>query len=231
MLLLYIVKQKNTNAFTLLEILIVVVVIAVLAIATLILLNPKNIYNHALDTTRKSDLSRFKKALEEYYNDKGCYPPPNKVCYTGGDNGNPVGNNCYVCGKEVGSPSFSPYLVQLPCDPNYPTKKYLYVVDNVGCPKNYRVYTKFNAQNDTDSVKVGCALAGCGPSKGYDYGESSPNVALDVTKVYYCKNYNPPYSCDNCGTYDQCAVNLRPMNPVGVCSELFNNKAACQAAQ
>lgn len=231
MILLYTVKQKNTNAFTLLELLMVIALISLLAIATLMLLNPMNIYNHALDTRKKADLSKFKKALEEYYTDKSCYPPPVKVCYSGADNPNLFGTTCYICGTEPGTPSLAPYLDELPCDPNHSKMKYFYVVDNAACPKKYKIYAKFNVDEDIDSIKVGCAMSGCGPTPGsttgYDYGESSPNVSLDTARYYYCLTTGDPKTCDNCGTtYDQCVD-----NPNGACGDIYSSKADCDAVR
>lgn len=212
------------------ELLLAVSIISLLATASIVLLNPKSIYLRALDTKRKTDLSRFKKALENYYNDNTCYPPPEKVCYPGTDNPGLPSTRCYVCGSASGSPNLSPYLEELLCDPNHPTKKYLYVIDNVVCPKRYQIYTKFNMEDDADSIKVGCAKSGCGPNKGYDYGESSPNIPLDTTSVYYCLN-DDGYgnkTCDNCGSYETCNNRLYPKGP---CMQIFSDKLECQALE
>ena len=109
--------------FTLMELLIVIVIIAILATIAIVLLNPMQQISKAQDGRRKNDLATFQKVLEDYYNDKGCYPRPNEVCYPNSQSGyNPnVDTKCYICGNES-SPAnfanFSPYMARLPCDPS-----------------------------------------------------------------------------------------------------------------
>ncbi|PIP14675.1 hypothetical protein COX47_03920 [Candidatus Roizmanbacteria bacterium CG23_combo_of_CG06-09_8_20_14_all_35_49] len=67
--------------FTLMELLIVIAIIAILATIAIVLLNPMQQISKAQDGRRKNDLATFQKVLEDYYNDKGCYPRPNEVCY------------------------------------------------------------------------------------------------------------------------------------------------------
>lgn len=68
------------KAFTLMELLIIIALIAIIATVVLILLNPWQQIAKAQDSRRKNDLATFRKVLEDYYNDKGCYPKPNEVC-------------------------------------------------------------------------------------------------------------------------------------------------------
>lgn len=225
--------KKNRNAMTLLEILIVITVFAVLAVSVIILMDPAKMYGRALDTTKKTDLAKFKKAMEEYFNDKGCYPSPNMVCYTGGDNATPPGNPCYICGDEATSPQLKPYLETLPCDPSHPKQKFYYSVDTYTCPKMYRIYAKFNIQNDESSLDVGCAQSGCGPSLpwGYDYGEASPNIWLNRSGVYNC--YTRDAKCNNCGgpgnlgtdAYTNCLKSVE----TGACLTIYSSHEACCA--
>ena len=176
------------RAFTLLELLIVVSIVTLLGVALLLLLNPKSQFDKARDSRRVSDLDMLRKAFEEFYNDKGCYPRPAEICFSGSYNGNPVGNPCFICGNEPGSPSFSPYLKKVPCDPTYPTNRYLYHVEgsDLNCPKSYKLYTKFNYDSNPASGEVGCGKGGCGPAPrfGYEYGGSSPKTQLDINKNF-----------------------------------------------
>lgn len=192
--------------FTLLELTITIALVALTAIVVLVILNPKGQINKAQDSKRKSELSVFKNALEDFYNDKGCYPTPQEVCYPGVDNGDPVSANpCFICGSEETSPDLSPYLKTIPCDPQHPTRKYLYQTDGSSCPKWYRLYTKFSTSNDPASADVGCYKGGCGQplTYGYDYGVSSPNIGLEISNRFHC--FTQEESCDNCGTYERCS--------------------------
>lgn len=196
------------KGFTLLEILIVVTIIVVVSMGLVLLLNPKAQFDKAADNQKANDLDVLRKAFEDYYNDKGCYPKPSDVCFTGSYNGNPVQNLCYICGNEPGSPSFSPYVKKLPCDPNYPKKRYLYYMEGAaGCPQAFKIYTDFNSQNSPLSDDTGCGNGGCGqpPKYGYDYGVTSPDTNLTVSNYFYC--YTQAKTCDNCLTYYNCTTN------------------------
>lgn len=163
------------KSFTLLELLIVISIIVLIAIVALISLNPKKQIEKSQDTKRKQELNQLGKVIEDYYNDKNCYPPPGEVCYnyTGG-------TTCNICGNHVDSPDFDPYLSNLPCDPQQPTKKYLYEVDDLDCPSWYRIYADLSNNTDPIISEVGC-ISGCGPNGSYNYGVSSSNVGLETS--------------------------------------------------
>ncbi len=176
------------KAFTLLELLIVISVIVLIAVVAFITLNPKKQVEKSQDTKRKQELTQLGKVIEDYYNDKNCYPTPDKVCYnyTGG-------TTCNICGNDPNSPDFNPYLSSLPCDPQQPTKKYLYEVDELNCPSWYRIYTDLSNNSDPIIAEVGCST-GCGPNGIYDYGVSSSNVGLEASLIAClssgsCSNY------------------------------------------
>ncbi len=201
-------KRAYNTAFTLLEILIVIALLALIITAFIVLINPKLQINKANDSNRKNDLAIFKKALEDYYNDHNCYPKPIEVCYSGTDNGDLLTKKtCFVCGKEKTSPSFSPYLNKLPCDPKHPTKKYFYQVDNTSCPTLFKIYSDFDNENDPVTNMLGCGNGGCGvaPDFGYDYGETSPNTELNKTAFFFCLTKTS--TCDNCLYYENCLDN------------------------
>lgn len=134
--------KKLVRGFTLMELLIVVALIVVLATAMMVLLNVRHQIEKANNAKRKNDLKILRTALEEYYNDKGCYPRPEDICY-GPPQGQPGSNTqnvcsangsrrtvesriCKIAGKEPTSPDFKPYLPELPSDPEHPRYSYLY---------------------------------------------------------------------------------------------------------
>ena len=197
--------MKKDSGFTLQEILIVVTIITLLFAFLITLLDPLKQLAKARDAKRKSDLAVLKKICEEYYNDHRCYPKPNEICYPSTEIGyNPqVDNRCYICGENKSLPinfnNLIPYIKNLPCDPQYPTHKYLYEVDNPKCPKWFRIYSKLNSAWNREDDIGNCGKGGCGPAPnfGYDYGASSPNINLNKTPHFYC--YTITHTCDNCG--------------------------------
>lgn len=215
--------MKKRSSFTLLEILIVVALIVLILTAMVVLLNPLQQINRGRDTQRKRHLDTLKKVFEDFYNDKGCYPKPVEVCYSGTDNGTPVNKNpCYICGSEATSPTtLNPYINPLPCDPTYPINKYSYQVDNLSCPTWFKIYVDFDAFGDPDSSNLGCGNGGCGisPNYGYDWGVASSNTTINVTTHFYC--YTNSKTCDDCGSTYQTCVN-RP-----TCEDIYGSKSQC----
>lgn len=157
------------------EILIVTALLIALSTALLIALNPWSLINKGQDSKRKNALSSLRKVLEDYYNDKQCYPPPSQICYN--DSG---GTTCNICGTAFPIKSLSPYLSVLPCDSGQSVKQYFYQVDSTICPTWYRIYTVLANTADPVIVEVGCQN-GCGPSPNfsYNYGVGSPNIGLE----------------------------------------------------
>ncbi|MBW7960150.1 type II secretion system protein [Patescibacteria group bacterium] len=177
------------NAFTLTELLIVISIVILLAIIALVAFNPKTQIDKAKDSKRKQELTQLSKVIEDYYNDKGCYPLPENICYNSS-----VGQaTCNICGNDPNSPDFDPYLPSLPCDPQHPRVKYLYETDGKDCPSWYRVYTNLSYRSDPEIAQLGCS-SGCGPeeNRSYNYGVSSPNTKLQT-------------SLNACLTYGSCA--------------------------
>ena len=210
-------KLKSPRGFTLMEFLIVIALIALLATALLILFNPKKQIEKAWDAKRKNQLSELKKVLEDWYNDKNCYPKTSEICFD-----SPTANNtCHICGNQSTSPSFSPYLSSLPCDPQSPKKDYLYQVDNLTCPNWYRVYADLSLSdylnNDPATEEVGCYNQSCGPSPNYnyDYGISSPNIDLERSVNF---SYCATTGCNICGSYQDC-LNIWQTNPNLFCHQ------------
>jgi GxxExxY protein len=213
-------KIRANPCFTLMELLIIIALIAILATALLVLFNPKKQIEKAWDTKRKNDLNTLRKVLEDYYNDKGCYPKDEEICYNEkkenrgrvGSGASIVGYSCNICGTEPTPRNFSPYLSTylstLPCDPQHPTHDYLYQYDPSDCPQWYRIYTVFSVRDDPDSKALGCPYGGCGlknppqptPDYGYDYGVSNTNI--EISNQYNCLTSSG--NCNTCGNYETC---------------------------
>ncbi len=178
------------QGFTLMELLIVVGLVAAIAVAALVLLNPWAQMGKGYDARRKHDLNQLQHAFEEYYNDTGCYPRTDVVCFDSPKNVCSISKTvtsklCHICGREAkptGYAAIKPYLSELPCDPEHPAKDYLYEVDRPGCgrdpascnefactatycPKWYRVYSDLSSKEDADSKTIGCYGGGCGPTQ------------------------------------------------------------------
>lgn len=214
---------KSSFSFTLMELLIVITLITVLVIGLLALINPKKQIEKAWDAKRKNDLKTLQKALEDWYNDKNCYPKPEEICYGAST---PVLNGfvCYICGQENSSPSFSPYLSSLPCDPQHPNKKYLYHSENNTCPSWYRIYSELSIV-DSQGKELGCQISNlysegiCGPKDSaggasyqfYSFGVNSPQVSLERGNTYQCQT---TCGCGPCSLTDEpgyarCNLNKR----------------------
>jgi len=236
-------KKNNLgsrNSFTLLEILIVVALIAVLATTAVLLFNPIQQMNKAWNTKRKSDLSQLKKTFEDFYNDKSRYPFPSEVCYDllsieRIDNDGQLACSCHLCGHNSSSPSLAPYLSLLPCDPQSPSKEYLYDYDcraGATYPQWVRVYSYFSdvsiSNEDSETLNVGCNYLGCGPKPdyGYAYGVSSPNVDLETSNEYafcsrtgcnVCGDPDHPDTCFNYPLSEFCQQKKRIYGTVALC--------------
>lgn len=183
--------MKIKNSFTLMELLIVIGLIALIATAGLVLFNPMQQIGKANDARRKADLDLLRKAFEDYYNDKGCYPKPKELCYDYNNlvnmcpragswaNISVISQVCHICGSESDPPSFSsfsPYVSKLPCDPEHPRKKYIYEVSakpNIrcvntpsaaesDCPSWFALYADFYVNDDPSSIALNCDHGACG---------------------------------------------------------------------
>jgi four helix bundle suffix protein len=218
------------KGFTFMELLITVALLALIAAAAFVLLNPSKQIKKGWDAKRKNELGQLRKILEDWYNDKNCYPKPSEICYD--PSTIPLSDGtyiCHICGNQSASPNFSPYLSKLPCDPQHPTKQYLYQTDSLSCPTFYRIYTQLSPinqsgiANDPASKEVGC-YPFCGPINqpiSYNYGVTSPNTKPegDINRtLYHCSGVNnctsitqdrlpnqiqicnPSYTDTNCGS-------------------------------
>lgn len=118
--------KYSHKGFTFIEITIVTALITLLSGAFIGSINfTKQIYK-SHDAKRKGDLSTLQKAFEEYYSDKGKYPKDIHTCYDDEIiESSPDVCTCHICGRSQNSSNFSPYLNELPCDPQYPKKNYI----------------------------------------------------------------------------------------------------------
>ena len=140
---------KKKQGISITELLIVVAFLAVMTVLLLVYLNPMAQMGKARDARRKSDLSKLKNVLEDYYNDKKCYPSSlNQLV--------------------------PDYIGQLPTDP-LPSQSYAYYPD--GCDK-YRIYTNLDYKKDSAIVEAGCQ-SGCGPQCAYNFGIWTTNTSLE----------------------------------------------------
>lgn len=131
------------------ELLIVIAIIAVLFILLLTVL--RNQVGRGRDARRKADLEKIKIAFEEYFNDFGCYPPPDILDNCGGD-------------------ELQPYMQSVPCDP-FTGESYVYIPES-SCD-GFRVFTALEDDNDPSIARVGCDAPGaCGFGADLDYGVS-----------------------------------------------------------
>lgn len=143
---------KKEQGISITELLIVVAFLAVMTVLLLVYLNPGAQLGKARDARRKSDLSKLKNVLEDYYNDKKCYPS---------------GLEKLVVDE---------YIDNLPVDPS---TKQSYAYSKEGCDK-YRIYVKLDYEKDPAIAEVGCQ-DDCGPPGDcvYNYGVCSSNAKLE----------------------------------------------------
>ena len=200
---------------------IVISLIAVLATAGIYLINPMNQIQKGWDSQRKNDMATTKKVLEDFYNDKQCYPLPSEICYDASSaielsDGSYI---CHICGNDSSSPSLSPYINKILCDPQQSTKPYLYHAENNSCPQTYEIYTKLSYIEDPAIAEVGCE-DGCGVNSSpadytYNYCVSSPNEKCGVLELPPCSEatslfmQSAPGRCDVCTPNDHSCTYTR----------------------
>ena len=165
---------KYQQGLSWIEVLIVITIIGLLAVIFLNFFNPLEKRDQATNSRQKSDLDRLAIALEDYYNDKGCYPDE------------------LFCTPADKADDLKPYLGTIPCDPAT-GQSYFYDPEGSSCPKYYRIYTILKWEKDPAIAAVGC-LWGCGPADAvvpdpgagfpFNYGVSSPNVSLESAEKF-----------------------------------------------
>lgn len=141
-------KTEHTNAFTLIELMVVFAVLAILIILALI--SYRSQISKGYDARRKADLDRIKIAIEAYEKDHNCYPLPSSL----------------VCNPGTG---LQPYLDQIPCDP-VTHATYYYEYEDSSCPTWWRLYTNLDNSSDPQIMPF------CGPGDSFNYYVSSSNA-------------------------------------------------------
>jgi len=209
---------RKTKAFTLIEILTVLVIVSGLTIFSAVVF-PKQIVK-ARDSVRKSNIRRVVSAIEEIYQDTGCYPISIPFCTNSLTNGSLT------------------ILDKIPCDPE--TKNsYVYVPETSSCPKWFQLYGILENTSDSIIDRVGCRN-GCGPQCQFNFGISSTNQTLDP----YCKEVisttNPiatpgpsptPFELEQpnqyaCSPSGSCEIYVNP--EISGCPNIYINDPTCQ---
>lgn len=147
-------KWYSQKGFTIVEVVLVVLIFGILA--TVVLAGAPSYLSRRRDSQRKADLHTLKVVLEDYNGDESCYPPVNVM-------------------QSCGSTGLSPYLRQVPCDPET-NQPYRYVLS--GDCQGYQIYTVLENTSDPDIESLGCE-SGCGPANGYNYGVVGGTSLLD----------------------------------------------------
>lgn len=200
--------DRRDSGFSMIELLVALAIIAVLIL--FLMLGQGLQLGRGEDAKRKSDLARLKVAFEDYYNDHGCYPPPELL-------------------QRCGSTDFSPYLAKVLCDPRS-KKPYTYIRD----PKCrwYGIYTTLIDTNDPVITTLNCSPT-CIPGQPYNFVQTNGNVSTSIINTYVQNNPevinvpsgNVTYACDpngQCNVYD---------NPgLKGCPRTFSDPIACQTA-
>jgi len=196
------------KGFTLIELLVTITIVAILLLGSLAYLTQQRL--KAEDVSIKNYLNRLKIAFEEYYNDKGCFPPP----------------TWFDDHSDCGSSNLSPYLDNLQCDKKTGLP-YIYETDNSACPSWFKLYATFSLPNfDKEAVAT---RSPTGSKKG-NYGVSSTNV---VVSTYYdgpiAQSPSPTslpagHEYYWCTSINNCTSNP---DPTQICSPLFVDDANC----
>jgi prepilin-type N-terminal cleavage/methylation domain-containing protein len=150
-------KRGRFPSFTLIEILIVITILGLLILGVLFSASVQ--MKKSRDARRKMDINVIQKALEEYYDTKGYYPPSLPGCSSS---------------FNIGSTKI---VSAIPCDPILKTS-YSYITDGNGQSSWFKLYARLEYRQDPIIDLLGCRY-GCGPECRYNYGVSSPNTKID----------------------------------------------------
>lgn len=183
------------RGFTLVEILIVIAIVVILIIAMIGTLNPIALVERGNDGKRKRDVNRIRIALEDYYNNKRCYPTKLEI-----DQLMQKSN----CGKNMTAifSSFGPWV----CDPSA-RLPYPIAVPDVSCPKQFKIMAKLYNTKDSNIPAnwyltknkylgfVGSLI----PADTVNYGVSDGSAPwyeiVDTCAIFLKKNPGLGYGC------------------------------------
>lgn len=201
-------NKKKRNGFSLIEVLIITSILGVISATSIFAY--QSIVARGRDSERKSNLQQIRVALEDYYNDNGCYPAAIDLDTCGGS-------------------ELSPYLSIYPCDPG-DGQPYLYVPEADAC-EGYRLQVHLENESDPAIAESGCdGEYGCGYSPTYNYGIAS-GVPVTSTEPVPQPSASPgsfggDYACDQsgaCNVYSDpeaagCPISFAQSDCQNVCS-------------
>lgn len=186
-LLLHPKKGKN-KGFTLTELIIVLTIIAFLVLMVIFMTRKWILKGH--DARRKGDIKNLQTAVEEYQNDKNCYPLSSTV----------------TCSPGSG---LQPYLETIPCDP-ITQASYFYDYDNSACPKWYRLYAKLEESDGIYGPNQAYNYSASSPN--------APDANLSESDFYGCKGgVCVPIYWDSNRPGPECDPNSRSVSCDGIC--------------
>lgn len=192
------ITKTKARGLTLIEYLIVIAIIAVLTVFAVLSI-PQQI-SKARDALRKNHIRTVASAIEEYSDDKGCYPVSLPLC-----------GNSFQNGDDI-------LVRSLPCDPK--TKNsYVYVAQGGNCPGWFQLYGILENSADPIIAKVGCTN-GCGPNCQFNFGRASTNQILDP----FCRIDPPPEEAPLPSIEE--TVKQYVCSPAGVCEDYANPEAS-----
>jgi Tfp pilus assembly protein PilE len=146
----FVTKTKQMGV-TMIEMIIIVAIIALLSVLFLFVYQKQ--LAKARDAQRKDDLERLKVAFEDYYNDNGCYPPPEVM-------------------MDCNQDSLAPYINEIPCDPKTGEFYKFFSLYGNTC-RGYKILTNLEIEDDPGIERIGCDFdLGCGweGHPEYNYG-------------------------------------------------------------
>jgi Tfp pilus assembly protein PilE len=217
-------KKNHRFGFSLLEVMIVLTIIMVLMMVLIVFLDPIKQIQKIHDSQRKRDLAQTQRILEDYYNDNYYYPPGEQICHDEVVNNDGI-CSCHICGLSTQS-ELTNYIKQLFCDPENPSKQYLYQYDCINTnPSTYRVCATLTTPKENGiSYNYGVASNNTTSDACLTYDDPIREIPLEPTDTptptetptpvycdpdysgYWC--YDNDHICNNCKTIEICQASV-----------------------